>query len=120
MVELKEKNGKIPIKIVGGPNFALVGGIEDFTFGTFCGMSFAQNLEEGIQDVIDTLKFNAKGYLQRMVKGLESGEYEDLAFKIITYKGNLQDLFCLKYYKTDKEKIELQLGRFSKLEAVVT
>ncbi len=110
------KDEKIPIKIDGGPNFALVGGIEDFLFGTFCGESFGTSLEYGIQEVINWLKFNAKIYLKRMALGMDSNEYEDLACKITNHKGNPEGLFFLKYYDCNRKGIEPHLGRYGKLE----
>lgn len=119
MVELKEENRKIPIKIIGANNFAIVGGAGGLSFGTFCGRGYCQNLEEGVHEVIEMLRFNANVYLKRMVHGLEDGESQDIAFKIINYKGRIEDLFFLEYDKYWQEYIEPKLGRLSKLERII-
>lgn len=124
--EMEERSGKIPIKIEGWNNFALLGGVEKFLFGTFnfygCGIS----LEESIQDVIDWLRLNSKIYLERMALGEENkdcdnipGQYQDIAFRLLNHKGRLESLFFLEYTAHDKEKIEPQLGRFARLERIV-
>jgi len=122
--DMKERNGKIPIKIAGGPNFAVVGGVDynrrdHFLHGTFCGGVFGQNLEEGIQIVIEDIMLGAKIYLKRMINGMECGDYEDLAFKIANYRREPSGLFFLTYHKENKQEIEPQLGKFNSLEAIV-
>ncbi len=84
--------------------------------GTFCGKGFGTSLKYGIDTIIDGLKRNAKIYLLRMVNGLEDGEHQDAAFKLINYKGDARGLFFLEYPACCKERIEPKLGRYSSLE----
>lgn len=113
---LKERNGKIPIRIIGYNSFWLGGGIRDFTFGTFCSPS---ELENSIQFVMETLKSNAAIYLLRMIEGMEDGKEQDVAFRLANCNGNLDNLFFIEYEKCWQKKIEPQLGRFSQLERYV-
>lgn len=122
MIETKEIaiSEKIPIEIGGYRSFFVVAGeVEELRCGTFCGEGYGQDLEKGIESAIENLVINAKVYLNRMVKGMENGEYEDLAFKIVTHKGKAEDLFFLTYERCWEEKVEPQLGKFRSLEAVV-
>ncbi len=113
------KDEKIPIKILGANNFSLTAGIPGFRCGTFCFGQYGQNLEDGITFVIEDFKFYAKGYLKRMIKGMENGKYQDLAFRIVNSNGNANDLFFLKYDSCWKEYIEPKLGRYNSLERVI-
>jgi hypothetical protein len=123
--EMKERNGKIPIKIEGWNNFALLCGIDDFTLGTFCFGGCGITLDEVIHELIEWFNIKAKIYLKRMALGKNNGEdafpgqYQDIAFKIVNYKGNLENLFYLEYEKCWQEKVEPQLGRFADLERKV-
>lgn len=117
--ENKKEDEKIPIKIVGANNFALIAGISDFKCGTFCFGQYGQNLEEGITFVIEDFKFYAKVYLKRMIKGMENGKYQDLAFRIVNSNGNADELFFLRYDSCWKEYIEPKLGRYNSLEKVI-
>jgi len=116
----QRRNSKIPIKIVvGGNSFALLAGAgtaEDFKQGTFAGDGFGQNLEEGIKELMSDLKRNATVYLKRTALGMDNGKYQDIAFKLVNHKGNLEDIFFIKYYEGLRDKIEPHLGKYRILE----
>ncbi len=122
MTDLKYRKGKIPILIEGTNGFTIIGGIEDFTFANFCGSDCRENLEEGIQTVIDGLWIRAKMYLESIAEERQlpiiRDRYEKVAFQLINYKACPKELFFLKYKKNEREGIEPQLGKFRELEAI--
>ncbi|MFH0831513.1 MAG: hypothetical protein V1886_01440 [archaeon] len=112
----RERNGKIPIRIMGYNSFWIGGGIGNFTFGTFCSRHNGGKLEDSIKEVMDTLKSNSAIYLLRMIEGMEDSKEQDVALRLANYKGELKNLFFIEYEKCWKEKVEPQLGRYSNLE----
>lgn len=117
MAELKEKNRKIPIGILGGEVFALCAGLDDFTFGTF-----TDNLEQGIREVIEQLIRNAHHHIEIVKEGRGNAKAErDMKYveAILNYKGREEEHFYLMYYRDWRSYIEPNLGKFGSLERVV-
>ena len=125
MAELKERNGKIPILIHGFSDFAIIGGLEDFTFATLREGGYAGTLEEGIREVMRQLIRNARNLLDFKKKSEAYGSSEKyqkdlvLARRILEYNGKIEDHFYLLYYGGHRSHIEPRLGEFIRLERVV-
>jgi hypothetical protein len=116
--ELNDENiPKIPILIQGYNSFAVVAKAGEISAGTFCGEKLENNLEKGIENVINWLRHNARVHLTLLEeKRIEPSGDERLAEIILSYKGKLENLCKIVYSKCFSKNIEPVLGRYNDLE----
>ncbi|MFH1249099.1 MAG: hypothetical protein V1660_03015 [archaeon] len=112
-IEIKDK---IPIEIQGYNSFAIVARAGEMQTGTFCGGDLGTTLEQGVCNVLGSLKHNAKVYL-RLIAENRTEKIEDwgLAARIMK-SPNLESMCKIVYYSCYREKIEPQLGKYKGLE----
>lgn len=109
--------GKIPIQIYGRSIFYL---LAEAGQSLAAGVPCNESLEEGLGRVMRACRQNARVHLNLIIEGLVKPTGEDeLAKKIVNYKGYLDDLFMLVYPKSCRKSIEKQLGRYGNLEKKV-
>lgn len=113
-VTISDKYEKIPIKVYGLNKFYLR---VEASEAISCSIPYGGSLEDGIRRAMRSCRQNARAHLNSVNEKLaESTGEEELAEKIVNYKGNLEDLFVLVYPKSCRKSIEKQLGRYTNLE----
>lgn len=118
--ENSSNDGKIPIVMHGRCDIHVQALVGNIGCGGFWGKGLGTTVEDGIRSAISGVRFNAKGYLRCLKEGREEDNRDkEVAERILYHKGNIEDLFKLVYFNYNKKEIELQLGKYSRLERVV-